>query len=625
MGAAVSAGLLRKELREQRPFVLLVVFLVLLDLSDWMRKQFDMLPLGMTFEDLGAELAPLLFFVAFAMGTGLLIREIDDRTLTFLDGLPVSRLRVFFVKVAVAGGVLLAYPLACVVMRAAQHLMARQSLDHALHAPLLGQALAMLCLVTGVGLALGLLLGFLRSLSWLTLALGAILLHLLTRLAPSLSTLNPILLLDARGGASMQVPVAVAIQLGILLVCAASALAIFLRTGERPGRLQARLTRPLVSATVTLATIALVFTLFVLYVRPDVPPPPGPGEPQVAGATFAVAPPGNALTEHYSFSYPARQATDMQAMLMGADRIHAQVAELLDTQAGPRIDVDLSGSAINTLGAATHDRIRMRQGANALAVLAHETTHVLAQRLAGGERERELSKMNVFSEGLAEWVENQISTGSGLTDDERLQAAIISRRQLLRVEHLTDFNALERVADRGLQYPLGAVLVDSMVARYGRDAPGKLLRTLGDPDFPRGLQTAELWFAAFQQTGYDLALVFADYVRRAKAWETRYASQISALPRPRGSLVRNGNLIGVELRIDGPLPEDAVAVVRFRPKDDSELRLYTQQNADSSLVAWTRMHLVVDEQVCFQPGVRRDQVTFYETWVCLPVESAGRL
>src|SRR5690606_14695879 len=140
MGAAMSAGLLRKELREQRPFVLLVAFLVVLDLVYWMLQQFDMQALGLTIEELGTELAALLFFIAFAMGTGLLIREIDDRTLSFLDGLPLSRLRVFAVKVALASGVLLAYPLACVILRIAQHLVARQSLDHALHAPLLGQA-----------------------------------------------------------------------------------------------------------------------------------------------------------------------------------------------------------------------------------------------------------------------------------------------------------------------------------------------------------------------------------------------------------------------------------------------------------------------------------------------------
>jgi hypothetical protein len=310
-------------------------------------------------------------------------------------------------------------------------------------------------------------------------------------------------------------------------------------------------------------------------------------------------------------------------LLDDADRIYAEVADLLGVEPGARIDVDLSGSATNTAGTAFHERIRMHNGLEALATLAHETAHVLANRLAGGEQERELAKMRVFNEGLAEWIENRVTTGSGLTDLNRLQAAIVSRRQLIRAEHLTDFEMLEREADLTLQYPLGAALVDSMVTRYGREAPARLLRTLGDPDFPRDLQKAELWFAAFQGSGFDLGLVFADYSRRLKSWELEFAGQINALPRPRGSLVRDGNMIGVELRLDTVLPEGWSALMRARPRQDSPLTDYWTSFADEDLVAWIPAYQAIDGQLCFQPGVRSFGAAIFESWVCLSLDSAA--
>lgn len=624
----MNSGLLRKEVRELRPFIVLIGFLLLLDVYDWLSMQFDVRPLAWSFPDFGVEMAAVLFLIAFAMGTGLLIREMDDRTLAFLDGLPVSRSKIFSVKVLAASTVLLAYPLGYVLLLAAQHLVARQSLDHALHPGLLWQALAMMSVLTGTGLGLGLLLGFLRNLSWLVLALAAIAISILTRLSPALDFLIPMKLLDADlVGIHWPLPVAaVATQLGLMLVCMLLALVLFRATGDAQGRLQARLNRPLVSASVTLATIGGGIALLAMYGASEMEEDDvdvGDDGPYVAGATFTSSPAGNAVTAHYSFSYPARQAGNLQSLLREADTIHAQVAGLLGAQPGARIDVDLSGSAENTAGTAFHDRIRMRQGDDAPRILAHETAHVLARRLAGGERERELSKMGALNEGLAHWIENKVISGSGLAEDDKLQAALVSRRQLFRVEELADLIALQQQVDLSLQYPLGAMVVDCLVARYGEAAPGKLMVALGDPDFPRDLQGTELWFAAFQAAGYDLSLVYADYARRLKSLEAEFADRISQLPRPRGSLVRDEESVGVELRFDGQMQEGWQGVVRFRPDEDSDLTEYSMTETDEEQIAWVSASRLSGERVCFQPGVGYRGALVFETWTCLPLDSAA--
>jgi hypothetical protein len=618
-------GLWRKEFRELRPFLVLGVFLLLLDLLEWSMGQFDMQPLARDFAGNNESLAILMLLMAFAVGSGLLVREMDDRTLGFLDGLPVTRLRIFFAKTAVALIALLVYPAGNLLIQAAQHVVSRQSLDHALHAGLLWQSAALLCLVTGVGLALGLLLGFLRSLCWLALGLCVMALTSITHVFPELSIFNPVKLLDMRlVGLQWRVPNAnLVTQLILLAVCGGLAGSIFLKATSGGGRsLQLRLSRPFVSAVVAIATIGIGLGAVALLASDE-----KPEQPVIAGAPlvqFAESPIVSARSERYSFTYQSQQAAQAQALLREADATYSKVAAILGAEDGVRIDVDLTGSMQNTEGTAFHDRIRMHMGGQPLETLAHETAHVLARRLAGGELERELRKMEVLNEGLASWIQHTVTGGSGTTEKSRFQAAVVSRRHLVTPELLTDVAGFAQHADITLQYPLGAALIDVMVTRYGRDAPGKLLRKLGDKDFPRDLGGMELWSAAFQAAGFDLSLVFDDYSRQLQSWEAEFAAQIAALPRPRGSLLQRDDQIGVDLRWDGQLPAGWEAIVRYRPEEDSTLDQYRLIRLDTDGVAWVPEAAAINEQLCFQPGVRADDVVFFENWTCLPIDSAAQ-
>lgn len=618
-------GLFRKELRELRPFVMLGAILLLLDILEWMTQQIDMSPMAVNFGESNEALAVLLFLIAFAAGTGLVVREMEDHTLAFLDGLPVTRLQVFGIKFAVAMLVLLLYPAGHLLMMAAAHVVSRQSLDYAMHAALLWQAAALICVLTAVSLALGLLLGYLRVLCWLTLGLLALTLGMITHFFPEMSVLNPIKLLDLRlVGVQWRVPTASLVtQLVLLLSALALSAMIFVSAnGVRGRRLQTSLSRPLISATVTLATIGIAIGAIALIgSTADTKKPPTTDVPP--DVEFATSPAVSARTERYSFNYRSEQAERAQALLGEADRIHAEVAVILGAQDGSRIDVDLSGSMRNTEGTAFYDRIRMYLGTRAREVLAHETSHVLARRLAGGERERELTKMNTLNEGLASWVQNRLTGGNGTTELGRFQAAIVSRRHLITAAQLTDIDTLSRQADINLRYPLGAALVDSLVNRYGREAIGKLLRTIGDPDFPRGLAGMELWYAAFQAAGFDLSLVFDDYSRRLQAWEIEFADRIAAVPRPRGSLVYRKGQTGLQLHWDGEMPAGWTGAVRFRPRKDSPVDQYMTVRMTGQFSIWLPAAIVVDGQVCFQPGVATQEATIYEEWVCLPVEPPG--
>jgi hypothetical protein len=376
---------------------------------------------------------------------------------------------------------------------------------------------------------------------------------------------------------------------------------------------------------VTVATIAALFGASFLYEKSR----SEDGARKVTAsspstAQFKPAAPGHSQTSHYTFSYPAQRAEPVQLLLLHADEVFSNVAGWLNIDGGPGIDVDLSGSEANTEGTAFFDRIRMFPGGEApLSVLAHETTHVFAARLAGGKNERELTKMQAFNEGLAHWVEQTLAAKTGVSELDRLQAAIVSHRHIASARQLTDMDALARDVDRNLVYPLGAVVVDALIRRYGADAPKTLLLTLGRPDFPRDLEGYTLWQAAFQLSGFDLTLVFDDYARLLKEWELKSTALIADLPRPRGSLVRSDDFVGVAVRLDAALPAGWRAVVRFRPRGDSPLRDYATRYTKDD-IAWQSISSIANEQVCFQPGVGTKGIVIYEIWSCLPLGSAAK-
>jgi ABC-type transport system involved in multi-copper enzyme maturation permease subunit len=622
----MNLGLIRKELRGQWPFLFLGIALLVLEVIEIFREQWDLRPLSITFHNFDQFLAAQ-FVIAFAVGTGLLMREIDDGTLTFLDGLPVTRARIFAAKLIAACTVLVVYPLGYMGLLMMLHLMGRASLDHELHPALIATQSALAILLTCGGLTCGLLLGFLRSLSWMTLALLAIAIKVLSTRWPRFAVLNPAEALTIHPVGIHVHPSleSVAVQSAAVLMFGLPAYWLFNASGAgRRRQFQLQLSRPLISALVTVATGAALFGAVFVYTKSSVERQARQSSKRdVDSAQFTPTAAGHAQTLHYTFSYPAQQSEPVQVLLLHGDEVFGNVAKQLGIDGGPAIDVDLSGSEDNSEGTAFFDRIRMvATGPEPLAVLAHETTHVFADRLAGGDRERELGKMAAFNEGLAHWVEAKLSSGSGISDVDKLQAAIVSRRHMVSARQLTDMTALAREVDLNLEYPLGAALIDVLVKRNGPDAPKKILLTIGRVDFPRDLKGVELWQAAFQMSGIDLAVVFDDYTRRVKGWEGENSALIDELPRPRGSLVRKTESVGVSLRADTPLPEDSSWVVRFRPRDDSPLREYATVYPYSS-IAWRSLKTIANEKVCFQAGLRSHGIVIYESWTCLSLDSAA--
>lgn len=633
----MNGALLRKELRNLRPFVWVVLALLLMEIVAALLIPFGEYTFAQRLELMSDELAFLQIVLGFAMGVNLLVREIDEGTLAFLDGLPLKRGAIFAAKCNAAMLVLLIFPAGALLLNVCLHAATQDSLNHALRPSLLLTMFALCGLITAVALTAGMLLGFLRHVSWLVLALCMIGIGLLGEWAPATAALlNTADLLSLRfTGTSWRLPMAtIGTQLGAALLFGSLAFALFSSADKVRARVQ-RIGTPrrwLVRLGVALLMGAAVAG-FSLLTQLRGEGKDGGDDDDANAVEFMPIASAHATTGHYSFSYPALSSARVRPLIGQADRTFGAVAALLGIEGGAPIDVDLSGTLDNHAGTAYQDRIRMHvSDEDATATLAHETVHVFAARLAGGASSRQLENMMVLNEGLAEWVENRLHKGTGVTPEQELAAAIVSARRMLAPRQLTDQAAFMAMVDENLKYPLGAILVDRLVNRYGGAAPKTLLRVLARKDFPRDLEGYALWQTAFQLARFDLDLVLDDYARHLKGLEAKHARRIAQLPRPRGSLVEQEDEdeewsgYAIALRFDLPVPKDVVPLVRYRPgkaAGSSSYRIrYAPRSESGTYSATVPDGMVTRGEICFQPGIVVESLTLYEPWVCLPVESA---
>lgn len=622
---SMTGVLIRKELRELRAWGLLSLLIGLLDVLAMFTSQIDRQPLSYTFGILNDGGAVVFWLLAFAIGTGITTREHDDKTLMFLDGLPVSRSLIFFVKCSVVALLVLLAPLVRFVMVAALHLLSRGSLDHALHPDLLLQVLGLQILLVCNGLCLGAALGRLRNLTWLVAGALASGLMVLIKFYPRATLLNPLALLDTQLSSA-------GLAVDMETVCAQFALAAlgllvawrgFLRAGQ--SRVLVLPPRPVVGAAVTLmTTIALGATviLFVFEEAENELSASTPTPSESALPYFPPSPPARTATEHYNFSYPAHGAEAALALSEQADEIFERVHAALGVPAGRPIDVDASGSMRNTHGTAYFGRIRMALTRDARIVLAHETAHVVTQRMAGDHRDWLWQAAPVLNEGVASWVESKFRTEDDEDDTRMLVLAALHARRELIIEEFASPRILNMMRDEAIKYPAGEALIAAAVSLHGEPALPRLLRAFDDDRLPTDLSGLPLWQATFQLAGMDLGAVIDEFYREVASLAERHADLIAALPRPRVRLIAYDGAFGAQAIIDGKQTQAALTL-RFKPAPDSTYDTIDAHPTMAFAPVWRNPSDIAGGQICVQAGIDVfGGATLYEPWGCLPIGDA---
>ena len=627
--------LLAKELRDQRPFLGLALFFLVTEVAHSLWTE----PLGFSayaqrLDDLfgfTGELSMLTSLLAFSLGSGLLVREQDDRTLEFLDSLPTSRATLFGVKVGVALATVLVFPFGLMGWTLCQRVLSLTSLDDGLHLGVMGVGAVLLSVQVLTVLALALALSPLRRLSWTVLALLGLGLFYLEAAVPSLSLLNPLRLSQLRlvgehwvwplRALGFHVPV----MAGLLAVSLLGFLGVGASFAESLRRwLQGTWGGPLVTGV----TVALsLFGIVQWGERLDSPAP----MKDASGMTFPTSVSAHAETRHYVFTYPASQSERARPLVAGADAVFEQVRAFLAVEAGAPIAADLSGSQKNTSGTAFWNTLRMRLPGAASEddlrdTLAHETIHVFAQRLCGSARDSEtLSGMRVFNEGLAEYGVARVYHPRGAPEDvfeDQLVAAARLRGEV-RIEELLDPEQLDARQDGNWSYPLGRRFIAALVRRHGERAPERVIRSLCRPDAPKNLTGAPAWQDAFQTAGMDLSRVFDDFFAELDEAVVRHRAFLDALPRPGGSVERREGWLGVRLRLDQELPEGWTVVCRFREREsDSAYDFDGPEFVSKDSPCWRDASRIAEGRLWYQLGVIGPAagVVLYEPWVSVPVE-----
>ncbi|MBJ6762208.1 ABC transporter permease [Myxococcaceae bacterium JPH2] len=624
--------LIAKELRDQRPFLWLSLFFLAVEVitSLW-TEPLGFSPYAETFVErfkVGGDLSTMTFVLAFALGTGLLVREQDDRTLEFLDALPTSRGMLFTVKLGVALGLVLLYPLGLTAWTLVEHGLSRTSLDAGLHVDLLlvGSVLRIIQALAVLSLALA--LAPLRRLSWTALAVLMMALSLWQDRVPWLAALNPLQLTSPEfEGTRWPWPLeAMAVQLGGSGVLLFIALAQFLGLGQRRlGALLRWLQNSWMSGVVTLATLGLFIAVLARLLGPNAGGAEGGAAPDESPRVrFPVSAVAQAATRYYRFTYPAELRTRAGPLLDAADGVHEQVRQFLGEEPGALIHADLGGSAVHTGGTAYWNTLRMdlagaSDAERARAVLGHETTHVLAHRLVGVASVPKLSRMKLLSEGLATYVETRFFSPSRTSDYQLIAAAARARREV-KVEELLEPERLAADRDADWVYPLGRAFVDALVRRYGDGAPARVLAAIGRKDAPEGLDGALAWQDAFQTAGIDLSQVFDDMFAGLDAQVTEQRAFLESLPRPRGVVERQDGRVAVRARLDKSLPSGWRVVCRFRRTERAESYELDGPYAGEG-PHWREATDVSEGRIWYQLGIQGpESLILYEPWTLVRVK-----
>lgn len=588
----MMSGLWRKELRSIRPFLGLVLAVIALGL---LYEAFSGLPnarpMARAYEDyisLDRGGTTLCFLVAFALASGLLVREYDDGTMEFLDSLPVSRSRVFVAKVVTGLGVLWLLVVLDIGTGVLLHALSRNSLDRSFHVPLLATAVLLRACQVFVVLSLGLALSFLRRFGWLVMGLLFWGYVLLRERVPSIAVLDLFALGEPQfEGDLWIIPRRVlGAQMALGVMSLAIAYGMFLGLGDRIMRGFRRLTQSRLGNACLLAggfLVALVVgSLFFRLMEAEY----GDYEPDENGVTIAYPSWSTARsrTEHYEFVYPTNLGRRAHNLIDDADSVHETVRKFLDAESGNAIVVDATSFLPRHAGVAFWDKIRLSlavtdDNETLRSILGHETAHIYLERLSDARLAEQMNSTRFFHEGVASYIEYHLFEPEQSIDQLRSVAAIMHSRDEVDFDEMVDSRLLSARRDTDLVYPLGEVFVEAFVARYGEEAIGNVVRALVRDDAPEDLSGLELWRDVFQACGYNLDDVLDEFFAKLDAEVERHGELIDTLPRLRGAFDDDYYYVYVNVQwepLDGWEP-----VCRFRQAEDESDRLYLLGESDA--------------------------------------------
>ncbi|MGE3965491.1 MAG: ABC transporter permease [Planctomycetota bacterium] len=562
-------AVLALEFRKQAPFLMLVLLLSVLGLGHVLMTElphelsfFDYLPRS----DHDPWTAGLLFGVlAMSLGSGLLMREFDEGTIEFLDGLPISRVGLFMAKVTVGLCILGLNPVIEFLFFAVLGWADRDSLNPHADTQWLALRLAGQLLLCFVLLGYALAVSYFRRFGWLLCVLccwavyGAVTANL------GFEWLNPFSIVDFKEwGFGLRLDTAgAAFHASLASLCLAVVGWIFAAGRGEIERWSQRLARSawgrrLSSAVGLAAVLAGVISAAWILVRVG----DSGGDEELDDLARLESPDWTVVSREvpgFSASYHRGQRDLAEALLAAAPGVRLAVEGFLGQTLDGVVRLDLTGTRAHALGTTLWTHVRLDLTAIAdlergRAVLAHELAHACMNQGSDGRlRDR------LFHEGLASFIEHELFD-TGAREGLRRVAGFSWEWHGLSFATLVDAERLDRDWDADLVYPLGESFFAAVAEEAGRDGIRRLLTVTREDRAVSRLDGEVLWRLLFERAGIDLERVLDRWRARLVA-----AGRGFDVKPPAGTFARDENYAYVVLD-PASFAHGAHLICRVRPR-----------------------------------------------------------
>lgn len=527
---------------------------------------------------------------------GLLTREKDDSTLTFLEGLPVKRGLVYCVKSLLAFILVSGFITLITIEVYCYEQISLESTDSPTPLKHIFTFWALNTFLVAFYVCVALLLSFLRLFSLLVIFLYIIFASFLFYYQfPGYSYFNPFKIMEP----PREVEDAWVIPWARIIPCAVIG-AISWGLGYLifvtiPATSSQNQTARKVINWILGIILVIIFLFFAMgHIVADAQKRfLGQNDNQNTGRAIKTV-----QTERFQFVYRENIEERLQPLIDDADKLYKIAADLLEAdESTALITVDMTQPlASHNAGQAFWNKIRMgfpkkQSLAESKAILGHEIVHVLIDRITQRRLSKQFQSARWFHEGLASYVEMHHYREAGGDRDYNRWLALASTWDEVKFTELVNNNQLSLKRDTNLVYPAGLEFIEAAVDEYGEAWLPKILRSIGREGAPKNLNGLELWSDACHAGGFDLDQIRSRFRDRLAKLEEENEAMCSRLPEvTEGNVTRdNGKIIITPDLPEGwrkKAPKKAKLICRIRPTDTSQPLQwrYAELNKDNKFV-----------------------------------------
>ena len=625
--------LIKKEYDALRPFVWLIIAIYAISFVMLLFEMPHLDSYPSVFEDsMSGEFVKsiVLFLMAIALTSGLLMREYDEGTIEFLDSLPLSRSQIFFSKTFVAFSVLSLFVWIEMAICLVLHFVARDSLEPGFHWQTVGILLALRLCQLSVMFSIGLAASFMRRFGWLAIGIVVVVFVVMKDRVPAVEVLNFFAYADP--GFEGEHCVIAWKQLTTSLILAAVLMTfsfVMFRSSDRIIASYNRMSNTrlggafLILGSLGIATVSVV--LWVMAAESDSlveeDEPVGIDEVIVEYPSWNTS---RARTEHFNAIFPANLSGKAEKILKQSDQVFDDVQQILGSEEENGILLDATSLIPRHAGLATWHTIRIDLNASddidtLLSILAHETAHVIMETMSERRLSDIFNNTRFWHEGVASYIEFHHFNSENNIRDYYRQAAYMRERDEVEFEELMDNAKLVAKYDTLLTYSIGMIFVEALAKKHSEAAIGKVVKAINRPDAPKDLTGMEFWRDTFQSCGFSLDEVINTFFERLDEEVDKQHDWLQSIPEIKANYWEDEDwiVVGVDWK-----PKDGwEPICRFRQTEDAPDRQYKTDYYDSEIGFCILRDFFPSGIAWYQLGLQDpDGVRIYQPWVDVAIE-----